>query len=237
MALAFGLLGFTIWKNREQMREVLGRDLDLRLFALGFAIYMTAMLLTFFRWYLLVRALDLPFTVRDAIRLGFIGNVFNLVIPGAVGGDLIKAAYLSREQAKKTQAIATMIIDRLLGLLGLFLLAGIAGAVAWPVATAEVRRLIVVVWVAVAMGLLVLAAIFGQALTRRFPGLLHGHGRLSAILAELKVMSRRLPEAARDRPGMPRSSRRRSTRSSCWPSTRSAAPSSPKACPRSRSTS
>ena len=111
------------------------------------------------------------------------------MIPGAVGGDLIKAAYLSREQAKKTQAIATMIIDRLLGLLGLFLLAGIAGAVAWPVATAEVRRLIVVVWVAVAMGLLLLAAIFGQALTRRFPGLLHGHGRLSALLTELKVMS------------------------------------------------
>ena len=189
IALAFGLLGYTIWKNRVQMREVLGRDLDPWLFALGFAVYMTAMLLTFFRWFLLVRALDLPFKVRDAIRLGFIGNVFNLVIPGAVGGDLIKAAYLSREQARKTQAIATMIIDRLLGLLGLFLLAGIAGAVAWPVATAQVRRLIVVVWVAIAMGLLLLAAIFGQALTRRFPGLLHHHGRLSSLLTELKVMS------------------------------------------------
>ena len=46
-----------------------------------------------------------------------------------------------------------------------------------------------VVWVAVAMGLLLLAAIFGQALTRRFPGLLHDHGRLSALLTELKVMS------------------------------------------------
>lgn len=189
MAVAFGLLGYTIWKNRVQMREVLGRDLDPWLFALGFAIYMTAMLLTFFRWFLLVRALDLPFKVRDAIRLGFIGNFFNLVIPGAVGGDLIKAAYLSREQARKTQAIATMIIDRLLGLLGLFLLAGIAGAVAWPVATPEVRRLIVVVWAAVAMGLLLLTAIFGQALTRRFPGLLHHHGRLSALLTELKFMS------------------------------------------------
>src|SRR4051812_4742038 len=88
IALAFGLLGFTIWKNRVQMREVLGRQLDLRFFALGFAIYMTAMLLTFFRWFVLVRALELPFRLRDAIRLGFIGNFFNLVIPGAVGGDL-----------------------------------------------------------------------------------------------------------------------------------------------------
>ena len=55
IALAFGLLGYTIWDNRVQMREVLGRDLDPWLFALGFAIYMTALVLTFFRWFLLVR--------------------------------------------------------------------------------------------------------------------------------------------------------------------------------------
>src|SRR3954454_24839926 len=82
MALAFVLLGFTVWKNRVQMRQVLARELDLGLFALAFAIYMAAILLTFVRWYLLVRALDLPFRIRDAIRLGFIGNFFNLVIPG-----------------------------------------------------------------------------------------------------------------------------------------------------------
>ena len=52
--------------------------------------------------------------------LGFIGVVFNLVIPGAVGGDLIKAAYLVRMHIKKTQAIASMVIDRIVGLLALF---------------------------------------------------------------------------------------------------------------------
>ena len=40
--------------------------------------------------------------LRDAMRLGFIGNVFNLVIPGAVGGDIVKGAFLCREQARKT---------------------------------------------------------------------------------------------------------------------------------------
>ena len=65
--------------------------------------------------------------LRAALLLGFIGNVFNLVIPGAVGGDLIKAAYLVRMHVKKTQAIASMVIDRIIGLLGLFTLATIAG--------------------------------------------------------------------------------------------------------------
>ena len=43
---------------------------------------MAALVVTFLRWHRLVTALGLPFRVRDAIRLGFIGNVFNLVIPG-----------------------------------------------------------------------------------------------------------------------------------------------------------
>ena len=74
--------------------------------------------------------------------------VFNLVIPGGVGGDLIKAAYLVRMQIKKTQAIASMVIDRILGLLGLFILAAIAGAIAWGGAPTDVRTLIVAAWLA-----------------------------------------------------------------------------------------
>jgi hypothetical protein len=189
VALAFGLMGYTIYRNRDQIRAVLRQDLDVRLFALGFAFYFTSLLLTFVRWFWLVRAIEPRFPLRSTFLLGFIGNVFNLVIPGAVGGDLIKAAYLVRMKINRTQAVASMVIDRVLGLLGLFLLAGVAGALAWPRAGADVRRLIVLAWVLLALGALGLAAIFGQALTRRFPGLLHGHGRLPAILRELKAMS------------------------------------------------
>ena len=75
------------------------------------------------------------FKFSATVLLGFIGMVFNLVIPGAVGGDLIKAAYLVRMRIRKTQAIASMVIDRILGLLGLFILAAIAGGFAWRLAT------------------------------------------------------------------------------------------------------
>jgi hypothetical protein len=115
--------------------------------------------------------------------------VFNLVIPGAVGGDLIKAAYLVRMHIKKTQAVASMVIDRILGLLGLFILATIAGIVAWPDATGDVARLIMAAWVATGLGVLVLAMIFGQVLTRIFPRLGTGHSRFSLITSELKEMS------------------------------------------------
>ena len=78
---------------------------------------------------MLVRVIEPTFKLSATFVLGSIGMVFNLVIPGAVGGDLIKAAYLVRMQIKKTQAIASMVIDRILGLLALFILAAVAGAV------------------------------------------------------------------------------------------------------------
>lgn len=189
VALAFGLLFLAIRGHWTKIQEVFHRGVDWRLFALGFVVYMTGLLITFWRWYLLVRVVEPRFRLRDAFLLGFIGNVWNLVVPGAVGGDLFKAAFLARMHIKRTQAIASMVIDRIVGLLGLFLLAGLAGLAAWPQAPIGVRRLIFVVWLALAAGLAGLGAVFTQALTSRRPGLLEGHGRLALLLRELRELS------------------------------------------------
>lgn len=165
--LAFGLLGLVIALNRDQVRSVLQRRPDAWRFAAAFGFYLTGLLLAFLRWYLLVRVLAMPFRVRDALRLGFIGTLFNLVIPGAVGGDVVKAAYLCREQARKAQAVATIVVDRILGLLGLFGLAGVAGLLAWGRLDSGAKRLVVIVWVLLGAGLAALAIATSPALHRR----------------------------------------------------------------------
>jgi uncharacterized protein (TIRG00374 family) len=183
-------LGLVLWQNREKIRGVFAHPLDLRLLGLGVLIFQCSLIITYVRWYILVRVIEPRFTLRSTILLGFIGYVFNLVIPGAVGGDFIKAAYLVRMHIKKTQAIASMVIDRILGLLGLFVLAALAGTVAWSLATPEVRKLILAAWTATVLSFLVLAAIFTQAITRLFPRLAgSGHGRLGGIMTELREMS------------------------------------------------
>ena len=190
VVLAFGLLGLVISRNWAKIKVVFAPPPpDLRLLALALAVYLVGLVSTFIRWFFLVRVIDPRFTLRAAILLGFIGNVFNLVIPGAVGGDLVKAAYLVRMHIKKTQAIASMVIDRVVGLLGLFLLASIAGIAAWPDAPGDVAKLIVAAWTATGLGVLVLAVIFGQVITRTFPQLGAGHSRLGLITSELKEMS------------------------------------------------
>jgi uncharacterized membrane protein YbhN (UPF0104 family) len=190
VALAFGLLGFVIYQKSDKIHEVFSRKLDLRWLVAAEAIFLTALVSTFVRWYLLVRVIDPRFTFRAAVLLGFIGNVYNLVIPGAVGGDLIKAGYLVGMEIKKTQAVASMVIDRILGLLGLFVLASAAGVFTWGGAPTDVRTLIVAAWTALALGVIVLALIFSQAVSRAFPQLLTNRSRLSLIATELREMSR-----------------------------------------------
>ena len=132
VVLAFGLLGLVIWRNCGQDPGGLqpaARSASCSRWRRRST--WSASSRTFVRWFFLVRVIEPRFKFSATVLLGFIGMVFNLVIPGAVGGDLIKAAYLVRMRIRKTQAIASMVIDRIVGLLGLFILASIAGAFAW----------------------------------------------------------------------------------------------------------
>ena len=188
-ALGFGLLGYVIFQKRDKIQDVFRNPVDYRLFALGLAIYLVALMLTFFRWQRLVLAQGLNFKLADAMRLGFIGNIFNLVIPGAVGGDVIKAAFLGRMQpGRKSRAYASMVLDRILGLLGLFLLAGLAGVVAFGSASPQVRFLIAMVWAATLSGLTALAVVFSPALYRPLNRLVAGRGKLEKIVKELEAI-------------------------------------------------
>jgi uncharacterized protein (TIRG00374 family) len=101
--------------------------------ALALLICATGTLLTFVRWYVLVRALGLPFTLADALRLGMVGFYFNTLLPGSVGGDILKAAFLAREQSRRTAAVASVVMDRVLGLWALFWLVAVLGGVFWLV--------------------------------------------------------------------------------------------------------
>jgi uncharacterized protein (TIRG00374 family) len=190
VALAFGLLAFVIWQNRDKIREVLARPLDFKQFAFAWLVYMIGITGTFVRWHALVRVIEPRFRFRSTVVLGFVGIVFNLVIPGAVGGDMIKAGYLLRMRIRKTQAVASMVIDRILGLLGLFIIAAVAGGIAWGQAPSDVRKLITVSWIALGLGLLALVVIFSPTLSRLIPPSLSRGTRLEPIVSELHEMSR-----------------------------------------------
>jgi uncharacterized protein (TIRG00374 family) len=137
-AIGFGLLAYILWANWEPTGESPGiKGLLDRSPAWG-PLIATAVLLAFTllcqfsRWYLLVRAVDLPFTYRNALRLGLVGYFYNMFLPGSIGGDLVKGFFIAKEQpGRRAVAVATVVIDRMFGLFGLLLLAALVGGGCW----------------------------------------------------------------------------------------------------------
>jgi uncharacterized membrane protein YbhN (UPF0104 family) len=79
--------------------------------------------ITAWRWRLLLAAQEIPLSFRRTWGLTMIGLLFNVAIPGSVGGDLIKGYYVTRAAGgRKTHAATSILMDRVSGLIGLFFL-------------------------------------------------------------------------------------------------------------------
>jgi len=79
------------------------------------------------RWYLLLRGSGFSPGWFRTIQLQLIGFFFNAAMPGAIGGDLIKVVYIVRDQSgRKTAAALTILLDRAVGLMGLFTIAAVS---------------------------------------------------------------------------------------------------------------
>ena len=126
-AVSFAILGFLFHQNRDSFGQLVNQPKDWYRLLLAWLLVMLLALVTFVRWYYLVRALRLQFSLWDALRLGFLGFLFNFLSLGIAGGDLIRIVFLVREQkGKRTEAIATVVLDRLLGLYSMMLVATVA---------------------------------------------------------------------------------------------------------------
>lgn len=121
-----GYLMIDAYRN-QVFGQLVAQPKDWWLLALAAISCSSAIVVTLIRWYYLVRALDLPFTLKEAMRLGFLGYLFNLAPMGIVGGDLLKAVMLARQHlGHRAEAVASVIIDRIIGLYMLFVVGSVA---------------------------------------------------------------------------------------------------------------
>jgi uncharacterized membrane protein YbhN (UPF0104 family) len=126
IGISVAILTFLVVRARESFPDLAGQEVHWGPLLAASAVLFVMVVTTFVRWYLLVRVLDLPFRLQDAFRLGFLGYMLNFVSLGATGGDLFKAIFIAREQpGRRAEAVATVVIDRMIGLYGLFLVATI----------------------------------------------------------------------------------------------------------------
>ena len=129
-ALKFGLSIAILWylfnsaAKDDEFENFFARQKQWGWIGLGFVGAVAAHLFGFYRWRVMLRALDVPFSNMDAIRIGFIGVLFNMITVGVIGGDALRAFYVTRQVKDKTpEAISSVVADRIIGLLTMFTVA------------------------------------------------------------------------------------------------------------------
>lgn len=115
-----------LWVLRGQdWRELAGvfQSLSPWYFTLVLAVYGAAQMVVTVRWWLLLRAQSIYIDLLAAVRLFFLGLFYNNLMLGSVGGDLLKAWYITKHTNRRLEGALSVFVDRALGLVGTLLIA------------------------------------------------------------------------------------------------------------------
>ena len=104
----------------------------------AFAAYGVTTALSIWRWHILLRACDEEIRFWRTAQLTMIGLFANAFMLGSMGGDVLKAYYTARELPhQKARAIVSIVMERLLGFLAMFLLSTILILTRYRLLTSE----------------------------------------------------------------------------------------------------
>lgn len=84
------------------------------------------------RWRQLLLVQNIRSSFYNCFQLNMVGQFFNYVVPGGVGGDVVKAFYVVKENpSKKMGAGISVLLDRVLGLYAMMILCNVFMFLDW----------------------------------------------------------------------------------------------------------
>lgn len=105
--------------------------IDLRYLALVLGLVAIDRSVMIWRWILLLRARDIKISAIEAARLFLVSSFVGSFLPAGIGGDAARAYGLSKDVASASDAVASVAVDRLIGIQSLVLMAFV-GVLMWP---------------------------------------------------------------------------------------------------------
>jgi len=121
--VACAALSLVFWNLKWDELAIVFRKLDMAIFVFGLGVFTLSQILLSVRWWLLLVALDIALPIKTAAQLHFIGLFYNNVMPSSVGGDFLRAWYVSKHTHRRVEAALSVFIDRGIGLFSIFLMA------------------------------------------------------------------------------------------------------------------
>lgn len=121
--------------------------LALSIFLMGLLLFIGVL-----RWQAVLRVYGLELPLSRTTEISAIAHFFNSFLLGSVGGDLLKAYYVAREtHHKKTEAVVTVLVDRISGLFSMLLLACVMMLFNFDLLASLNAKLKLVIWLILAM--------------------------------------------------------------------------------------
>jgi uncharacterized protein (TIRG00374 family) len=116
--------------------------IDLRYLSLVLGLVAIDRALMILRWILLLRASGIAISTAGAARLFLVSSFVGSFLPSGIGADAARAYGLSRETTSGSEALASVAVDRLLGVMSIVIMSAV-GVAAWP--PAQDRRLVLLI--------------------------------------------------------------------------------------------
>ncbi|MEW6100730.1 MAG: lysylphosphatidylglycerol synthase transmembrane domain-containing protein [Candidatus Omnitrophota bacterium] len=114
----------------DALAEII-RGADKPLLFLAFLVFFFCHAFCLFRWEMLLRALKIRLPLKRVIISFSGGAFFSLFLPSTIGGDLMRSVDLAAHTKKPKEIIATVLLDRLSGFVGLVVLCLLSLAFGW----------------------------------------------------------------------------------------------------------
>ena len=154
MTISAGLLWLLL--SRIDLSRLWGyaRYASLPWLAAGLALYLGMIVVSAWRWQLLLVAQRIHVTKARLVNSYLVATFFNNFLPSNIGGDVIRIRDTSPAAGSTTLATTVILIDRGIGLLGLFIVAAV-GATATSALSSSVPWLAPALWIGLAVGLAV----------------------------------------------------------------------------------
>jgi glycosyltransferase 2 family protein len=99
---------------------------DVSYLVMAFGVLMATNFMIWWRWMIIMKALNLKFKRLNTLRWFFLGQFLNMVLPSSVGGDLFRGLGLAKETGNKSKVFASIVLDRLIGFVAIVLVASLA---------------------------------------------------------------------------------------------------------------
>jgi len=116
IAIAAAALYFAF--KGESIRDIVKvfGNLNIFIFLAAVALYAAGNLVFVLRWLMLLRTQGIHVDYWPALKLHLLGLFYNNCLPGSVGGDLLRAWYVTKHTDKKIEAAMSVFVDRAVGL-------------------------------------------------------------------------------------------------------------------------